>query len=147
MQTANRWTVSIAGSIVPLLSVNLFSSMQGAKGTVMIIDEIREKIAEAMSSDSDEIWANILDRTSPGNYGMENLMFSIDLNDISVDIPDNSFTFKNGIFSFLAHLGVTSEEDSMDFNFSKCVSGNGEFLLSQGGKVTVSEFQINEALA
>lgn len=113
----------------------------------MIIDEIREKIAEAMSSDCEEIWTGILDHSSPGNYGMENLMFSIDLNDISVDIPANTFSFKNGTFSFLAHLGGTSEEDTMDFNFSKCVSGNGDFFLSQEGKVTVSEFQINEALA
>lgn len=112
----------------------------------MNIDNIREKIAEAMNMCCDDIWFGILDNTTPGHYGVEEINFQIDIKDIRVDVPAKKFTFRNGTLSFTARLGSSREEDGMDGNFRKCVSGSGEFEFNKDSVITVREFEINENL-
>lgn len=112
----------------------------------MTIDEIREQIATAMNKRCDEIWFRVLDNTTPGHYGVEDIGFLIDMKDVWVDVPAKMFTFRKGTLSFSARLGSSREEDGMDGTFKKLVSGSGKFEFVQGDAITVRDFQINETL-
>ena len=112
----------------------------------MSIDKIREQIATSMDVDGIETWWSILDDTTPGHYGVDDVEFQIDINDIWVDIPKKTFTFKDGTLSFSARLGASSERDGVDMHFEKTVFGSGKFEFSSAGCVKVLDFKINEKI-
>ena len=58
----------------------------------MTIDEIRNQIVTEMSS-NDVLWFSVLEETSPGHYGVDDIQFSIGSNDIWVDVPKKTYTF------------------------------------------------------
>ena len=113
----------------------------------MSIDEIREKLAEELSSpETCVIWIDdILYDTTPGHYGIEDLHVSVAMKDIWVDIPQRTFTFKNVDLSFSARLGGSSDKNGYDESFEIRVSGEGEFSFS-GSIVEITNFSINEDL-
>lgn len=112
----------------------------------MHIDEIRERIAGKLSSAEEMLsWIDLLQDTSPGHYGIEDLDSDVNAKDIWVDVPKRQFTFKNANISFGARLGASSDKHGYDDNFSKIVSGQGKFDFSNGGTdITIIEFSINE---
>ncbi len=61
----------------------------------MEISEIRERIADKLSSDeTHDLWNEHLDETNPANYGYELDSVYVDMKDIFVDVPARTFTFK-----------------------------------------------------
>ncbi len=112
----------------------------------MTIDEIRERIAISLDMKCDAHWFSVLDDTSPGHYGVEDLEFQLATKDIWVDIPKKTFTFKDGTLSFSARLGSSREEDGVDMKFRKAVSGSGTFDFEGARDVEVLEFKINEKI-
>lgn len=61
-------------------------------------------------------------------------------------MPAKRFYFKNGTLSFSARLGSSREEDGVDINFSKVVSGLGTFDWDTSGNITVDTLEINEEI-
>ena len=114
----------------------------------MEIDLIREKLADRLCSADECInWMNLLDDTSPGNYGVEDVDVHVTMKDVWVDIPKRSFEFKNANLSFSARLGGSSDKNGYDEKFSKVVSGSGMFDFSKAGKdIEIKEFAINESI-
>lgn len=110
----------------------------------MTIDEIRDKIAAAMNMKCDPIWWSILDNTTPGHYGVDDISFEIDLNDIWVDFKTKTFTFKKGELSFEATLGSTN--DGVQTMVKKVVSGKGEWKFLGSNDIEVAKFEINESI-
>lgn len=53
----------------------------------MRINEIREQIAELISTDM-EVWNDVLNNTVPGNYDCDYWEATIDFNDILVHVPN-----------------------------------------------------------
>jgi len=89
----------------------------------MHADIIKEKLAELISSN--EEWLDILNNTSPGHYGVENWDVTIYPNDVWLNIPERTFTFRQVEFSFELVLGGSN--DGFNQDFSKLVNGNGTF--------------------
>ena len=110
----------------------------------MTIDEIREQIATAMDMTCDEQWSSILDNTTPGHYGFWDLEFYVPIQNIWVEIPNKTFTFRGGKLSFTARLGSSREEDGVDHKVSKVVSGSGTFDFDGSTNIKVIDFKINE---
>ena len=60
----------------------------------MLIDEIRQKISDKLSSAEVGVtWIEILEDTTPGHYGAEDIDFYIDYKNIWVDVPEREFKF------------------------------------------------------
>jgi hypothetical protein len=112
----------------------------------MTIDEIREQIAISLNMKCDDLWSVILDNTTPGHYGFEGLECQVAIEDIWVEIPKKTFTFKNGTLSFLARLGSSSEKDGVDVKVRRTVSGSGTFDFEDTRDIKVLDFQINEEI-
>jgi len=111
----------------------------------MSIDTIREAIADKLSNNEYETWAGLLEDTNPAHYGVEDINVGIGFNDIWVDIPKKNFTFKNVELSFSLRLGGSSDKNGYDEEFTKTVSGHGEFEFSKNDSgVVVRSFGINE---
>jgi hypothetical protein len=110
------------------------------------LDEIKEQIARSLDAYCDEQWFSILDNTTPGHYGVENLSFRLASKDLWVDVPQKAFFFKNGARSFSARLGSSREEDGLDINFSKLVPGLGTFDFNASGDITIADLEINEKI-
>lgn len=114
----------------------------------MEINLIREKIADKLgSSEVNDIWVDILQDTTPGNYGVEDIEINVDIKDIWVDIPERTFTFKNAELIFYARLGGSSEKNGYDQKFSLVVSGDGKFdFTDKSQDIKIMKFTINEDL-
>jgi hypothetical protein len=112
----------------------------------MTIDEIKEQIATSLDACCDEQWFSILDHTTPGHYGVEDLSFRLASKDLWIDVPQKAFYFKNGTLSFSARLGSSREEDAIDINHSQLVSGLGTFDFDASGDITVGDLEINEEI-
>ncbi len=114
----------------------------------MEIKLIREKLTDIICSDElHDNWVNILQHTNPGNYGVEDIEICMDPNNIWVNIPERNFTFKNAEISFSARLGGSSEKNGYDANFSKTISGQGQFEFVQNSNdLKFTEIKINESL-
>ncbi len=99
----------------------------------MQINEIREQIAEIISTDM-EIWNDVLNNTSPGNYGCDDWKASIDFQDIFVHVPNRTFTVKQVNFSADLLMGASKGDSS--FNqlytepFSATVNLNLKLLIN-----------------
>lgn len=109
----------------------------------MAIDDIREKLAQEIM-ESHEFWGDTLSNTNPGNYGADYWEVEIDFNDIWVDIPKRTFTFKNALFTFDLRMGATNE-GGFDQSFSKTVEGKGKFDFDDGN-VKIDEMTLETYL-
>ena len=92
----------------------------------MQLDEIREQIAELISTDID-VWNDVLNNTSPGHYGCDHWEAEVDYNDIFVKIPERTFTLKNGHFTADLILGSSKGDSSFNESYSKPFSAKGKF--------------------
>jgi hypothetical protein len=113
----------------------------------MDIKTAREKIADKLSSEEDSKWVNILQDTSPANYGVENIELNIGIENIWVEMHLQTFTFKNAELIFSARLGGSSDENGYDQKFKIPISGNGKFqFIKNSQDLEITEFSINENL-
>ncbi len=108
----------------------------------MTIDEIREQIAEEISTDM-EVWNDVLNNTSPGNYGCDFWESEIDYSDIFVDIPNREFTVKNGNFSADLVMGASKGDHSFNENYSKPFAAKGKFDFKSAKEITITEIDID----
>lgn len=108
----------------------------------MEIDKIREQIAEEICNDM-EIWNDVLNDTSPGNYGCDHWDAEVDYNNIYVNIPARTFEIKSGSFSADLVLGASKGDSSMNFNYSKPFSAKGKFDFSDAHNVKIEDIEIN----
>ena len=108
----------------------------------MQIDEIREQIAELISTDMD-IWNDVLNDTSPGNYGCNHWDAEIDYNDIFVNIPERTFTVKNGNFSADLIMGSSNGDSSFNESYNKPFSAIGKFDFKESQKTEITEINID----
>lgn len=103
----------------------------------MNIDLIRGKIAEKLNNSFD-FWSHCLTDTNPGNYGADEWEVNATMENIFVDIPNRTFTFKEVEFSFDVRLN-SSGEDGFDENFDFLVDGEGKFDFPESGKIILKE--------
>jgi len=108
----------------------------------MDYNEIKDRIATAMHYHAN--WFDLLDDTTPGHYGVDDVEFDVALADIWVDIPKRTFTFKNGTLSFTARLLSSNEDDGVDLDVRKAVSGTGNFEFLEGRQIDVPDFEIQQ---
>lgn len=108
----------------------------------MQIDEIREQIAVIISTDM-SIWDDVLNDTSPGNYGCEDWEAEVDFNDIFVDIPARTFTVKNGSFSADLVMGASKGDSSFTESYSKSFSAAGNFDFKNSKEIIITEIDID----
>jgi hypothetical protein len=88
----------------------------------------------------------ILQNTSPSNYGVEDIKTDAGADDIWVDIPKRTFTIKNVELMFSARLGGSNERNGYDAYFSKIISGDGQFDFNVGNDIEIIALSINEDL-
>lgn len=127
------------------MEVQMFFNPQKTK--IMTIGEIKENITIAMDRKSDEQWGDVLANTYPGHYGVEDIHFQIDSGkDMWVNVPQRTFTFKNGTLSFSARLMSSRDEDSIDKNVSRTVSGEGTFEFGAKKEMEILSLSVNEEI-
>jgi hypothetical protein len=108
----------------------------------MTIDQIREKLANKIELSSQ--WIDELNDTNPGHYGVEDWDVSLNHENIWVDIPKNTFTFKDANFAFDLRIGGSRDEDSSIMKFSKIATGKGNFSFSsKRNDVEIDEMELN----
>lgn len=107
----------------------------------MTIDKIREKLADKIPAQ--EGWVNQLDESNPGHYGVEDWDVVLSRNDIWVDIPKKTFSFKNARFDFELLLGSSNSEDGTKMSFSKVAKGQGTFEFSESDDIEVEELDLD----
>lgn len=113
----------------------------------MKIDEVRESIANRLGSyDVFDLWAEVLDNSTPGHYGINDLEVSLSYQDIFVDIPANSFTFKDARMSVSLRLGGSSDKNGYDESFNITISGGGEFSFGDDKKIYIDSIYVNEPI-
>jgi hypothetical protein len=112
----------------------------------MDINEIRDAICDNLSSvDGHSLWDDILEGTSPANYGFEVECVSVERNDIWVDVPNRTFTFKNLHLTFSARLGGSNLNNGYDEEFHFKLSGSGSFVFTTGSQsIEVEHVSIGE---
>ena len=106
----------------------------------MSIDEIREQLAYKISTDM--IWDEKTNDTNPGNYGCDDVEAEVSAENIFVDIPNGTFTFKNALYSFSARIGGSRVEDSQMFPFSTDAKGEGKFIFKDKDTVEIDEIEV-----
>jgi len=100
----------------------------------MDINDIRTSISNKLYSvETHELWDDILQETSPANYGFEVDVVSVDKQDVWVDVPNRTFTFKNLDLSFSVRLGASNDRDGYDEDFQFKLSGSGTFSFDKAG--------------
>lgn len=105
----------------------------------MTIDQIRNKLLDKIVIDHN--WMDKLNDTDPGHYGIEDWEVQLTKDDIWIDIPNGTFTFKKAKFDFEIVLG--SSNDGTQMEFSKVANGQGTFNFSPNGQdIMISELQI-----
>ena len=112
----------------------------------MNLDQIKEQIITALDAYCDEQWFSVLDHTTPGHYGVEDINFRIAPKDLCVEVPARRFYFRNGTLSLSARLGASREEDAIDINHSQVVSGLGTFDFDASEDIAVGDLEINEEI-
>jgi len=108
----------------------------------MKIDEIREQIAEIISRDIDT-WNDVLEDTSPGNYGCNNWDAEVDYNDIFVNITEKTFDVRNGNFYARLIMGASSGDTSFEETYSKPFSAKGKFDFKNSDEIEIEEIDID----
>jgi hypothetical protein len=98
----------------------------------MSIDEIRDGICDSLCSiEGHNLWDKILEETYPANYGFEVESVVVKRNDIWVDVPERTFTFKNLHMTFSARLGGSNQDDGYDEDFHFEFTGSGSFIFKK----------------
>ena len=112
----------------------------------MDINDIRESISDNLSSVmTHELWDDILQETNPANYGFEVDYVSVEKNDIWVDVPNLTFTFKNLELQFSARLVASNLRDGYDKDFKFKLSGTGKFVFKKGSQdIEIEKIDISE---
>lgn len=108
----------------------------------MTIDEIRKQMVEKISTDM-EIWDDVVNNTSPGNYGCDFWESKIDYEDIDVDIPNREFTVESGNFSADLVMGASKGDHSFNENYSKPFSAKGKFDFKNAKEITITDISID----
>jgi hypothetical protein len=108
----------------------------------MEIDKIREQIAEEICYDI-EIWNDVLNNTSPGNYGCDHWEVEVDYKDIFVWIPEKKFVVNSGNFSADLVLGASKGDSSVNMKYSKPFSAKGNFDFEGGNKIKILDIVID----
>jgi hypothetical protein len=110
----------------------------------MHIDEIRDCICEYLGSiDGYSLWDDLLQETNPANYGYEVGSVLVQRNDIWVDVPNRTFTFKNLHLSFSARMAGTKGGYDQGFQFK--LSGSGSFEFGEGSQgIRVAHIDLDE---
>lgn len=104
----------------------------------MTIDKIREQLSIEISESLE--WENKLDNSSPGHYGVLDSNVSLSEDDIWVDVPTRTFTFKNAIFDFDLMLGESN--DGSEASFSRPAKGKGIFNFENSNKVVIEKMNL-----
>lgn len=114
----------------------------------MDINQMRERISESFCSiEGHELWNDILQDTSPNNYGFEVDYVDVAMNDIWVDIPNRTFTFKDLTLQFTAQMGASNPEHGYSEDFEFTLSGEGHFEFKAGGQgLEINSICVNETL-
>lgn len=108
----------------------------------MQLDSIREQIAELISTDID-VWNDVLNNTSPGNYGCDYWEAQIDYNDIFANIPERTFTVKNGQFTADLIMGSSKGDSSFNESYNKPFSAKGKFDFKNSDELIIEEIEID----
>ena len=108
----------------------------------MEIDEIRNQIAEKLSNDFD-VWNDVINNTSPGNYGCDYWEAEVDYNDVYVDVPRRTFNVKNGSFSADLIMGASKGDSSFDTKYAKSFTANGKFDFENSNTIKFEEINID----
>lgn len=108
----------------------------------MDIDVIRGKIADKINYDLD-IWNDVLNGTSPGNYGCDGWDVEVDYNDVYVDIPNRTFKVYRGNFSADLVMGASRGDSSFNTTYSKPFDANGQFEFDGSDEIVIEEIKIN----
>lgn len=106
----------------------------------MEVDDYRKQIADEISNDVN-IWNDVRENTSPGNYGWEDWEAEIDFNNIFVDIQKKIFTVKKGNFSADLLL-EESGKDAITSTYSKSFKATGNFEYSDKSKIRIEDVNI-----
>jgi hypothetical protein len=110
----------------------------------MHLDKVRDGICDSLSSgDGHSLWDEILQETCPANYGFEVESVFVDRNDIWVDVPRRTFTFKNLELSFSARLGGSNLKNGYDQTFHFKLSGSFNFK-NGSQSIQVEEIDMDE---
>ncbi|NAY92960.1 hypothetical protein GTQ34_13635 [Muricauda sp. JGD-17] len=110
--------------------------------SAMILDEIREQLANKIMIDLD-VWNDVLNDTTPGNYGCNHWDASVDYQDIYVNIPERTFVVNSGSFSANLVMGASKGEHSFNENYSKPFSANGKFDFKNSKEIIITEISID----
>ena len=105
----------------------------------MDIEKMREKLAIEISQS--EEWVDKLNDSNPGHYGVEDWDVVISNDNIWVDIPQRSFTFKGVTFDFTVQIGSSNKDDGSEMSFSKIASGQGVFEFKDDD-ITIEELNL-----
>ena len=112
----------------------------------MDINDIRNRISEKLSSvETHELWDDILPNTNPANYGFEVDCVSIEKEDIWVDVPSRTFTYKNLDLQFSTRLVSSNLNDGYDKDSTFKLSGSGRFGFIKGSQdIVIEGININD---
>lgn len=105
----------------------------------MEIDKIREEISIKLNEYTEIV--DELNDTSPGHYGVNYWEVEVIPKDIWVDIPNRTFRFKNGSFSFTLIMGASKGDDSHNQSFSKNLEGNGTWDFGGNNSIKINSLQ------
>jgi hypothetical protein len=104
----------------------------------MKFEDIKEQLINALVYDA-EIWGEVLDKSSPGNYGNNSWEVYIDEENFYVNVANRTFKFSGATFSGELIMGSSRGDYSYDLPFSKPSSGNGTFRFSDDVKSVIIE--------
>lgn len=104
------------------------------------IDLFRYQLATQIAIDS-ELWDEVIDNTSPHNYGITDWDASVDYEDIFIDIPNKTFKVKNGSFYAGLIMNSSKGDDSANVRYSKPFTAEGTFEIKDG-KAIIQEFNV-----
>jgi hypothetical protein len=106
----------------------------------MTIDQIREQLVEKIISHYN--WVDKLSDSDPGHYGLEDWDVQLKKENIWVEVPQGTFTFRKAKFDFELLLGSSSDGSKM--SFSKEAKGEGSFSFSSNGnEIDIKELNID----
>jgi len=87
-------------------------------------------------------WGSLLANTNFGNEASSYWDITIEPTNISVEVNNNSFIFKNAKFIFDVNTGVSYGDDVQIF--TKQISGKGFYQLVENKTINLTELKIEE---
>ncbi|EIP98807.1 response regulator with CheY-like receiver, AAA-type ATPase, and DNA-binding domains [Opitutaceae bacterium TAV1] len=142
---------TLAALYVPLKKlrqplIDLIRERQNTAEAKERIEQLKEGVVKALNYHDLEHLHEALNDTDPGHYGVDDVEFSVALEDLDLDRALRRFSFRGAQLSFTARLGSSREEDSIDLPSIKEVSGSGAYELGPKGSVSVTAFKITASL-